>query len=122
MLCTPWALFLLCAHLRYSDKQPHPKTCCVVGSQSGGPSAFPEPPALLAEEDGLRLWAKTDTAFGVPRTVACLLLSSPRGDQPERAAALTHLVVKLLEAGDTCPGVHHTVILVLRECLAMQCR
>ena len=33
------------------------------------PSAFPEPPALIADQGGLRLWAKTDAAFAVPRTV-----------------------------------------------------
>lgn len=61
------------------------------------PSAFPEPPALIADEGGLRLWAKTDAAFAVPRTVACLLLACPAGHSSPRAAALTHLVAKLLE-------------------------
>ena len=51
----------------------------------------------MADEGGLRLWAKTDAAFGVPRTVACLLLASPAAHATPRAAALTHLVAKLLE-------------------------
>eukprot|EP00208_Stichococcus_sp_RCC1054_P001535 CAMPEP_0206142388 /NCGR_PEP_ID=MMETSP1473-20131121/16665_1 /ASSEMBLY_ACC=CAM_ASM_001109 /TAXON_ID=1461547 /ORGANISM="Stichococcus sp, Strain RCC1054" /LENGTH=1083 /DNA_ID=CAMNT_0053537371 /DNA_START=256 /DNA_END=3510 /DNA_ORIENTATION=+ len=61
------------------------------------PSAFPEPPALVIDEGGLRLWAKTDAAFAVPRTVACMLLASPAGHDTPRAAALTHLIAKLLE-------------------------
>lgn len=66
------------------------------------PSPFPEPPALAAESDGLRLWHKTDAAFRVPRATACFLLASPESYTSPKAAALTHLSVKLLEVGFQC--------------------
>lgn len=65
------------------------------------PSPFPQPPALATEADGLRLWHKMDAAFRVPRATACFLLALPDAYTSPRAAALTHLAVKLLEVGMT---------------------
>lgn len=68
-------------------------------SAQTAPSAFPEPPALAAERAGLRLWHKADAAFRVPRVAAAFMLASPAAYGSPRAAALTHLVAKLLEVG-----------------------
>ena len=58
---------------------------------------FPSPPALLLDSPGLRLFHKLDTTFRVPRTNAYFKLVSPSTYDSPRSAALTHLVVKLLE-------------------------
>ena len=55
------------------------------------------PPRLVCDVPGLRLWHKTDTAFRVPRANAYFLLTSPAAYDSPRAAALTHLTIKLLE-------------------------
>ena len=75
--------------------------CCMLTLPSAAqtaPSAFPEPPALAAERPGLRLWHKADAAFRVPRVAAAFMLASPAAYGSTRAAALTHLAAKLLEA------------------------
>ena len=55
------------------------------------------PPLLVHDVPGLRLWHKTDTEFRVPRANAYFLLTSPAAYDSPRAAALTHLTIKLLE-------------------------
>jgi secreted Zn-dependent insulinase-like peptidase len=58
---------------------------------------FPSPPALLLDQPGLRLWHKLDCSFRQPRTNAYLRLCSTAGYASARAAALSHLTIKLLE-------------------------
>ena len=55
------------------------------------------PPALIADERGLRLWHKLDTAFRMPRASAHFLLASPVTYDSAAAAAATHVAVALLE-------------------------
>ena len=72
---------------------------------------FPSPPEQLLtsttsttttkgenkNQPGLCLWHKLDSTFKVPRTNAYFRLSLPASCSTPRAAALTHLTVKLLE-------------------------
>lgn len=60
-------------------------------------AAFPSPPALLLDAPGLRVWHKLDSAFRQPRAAAYLRLFSGAGYANPRAAAASHLVIKLLE-------------------------
>lgn len=70
--------------------------CDELGLEAeGGP--FPSAPSLLVDEPGLRLWAKTDSSFRLPRTTAHFRLCSPTFYASARAAASTHLLLKLLE-------------------------
>ena len=54
-------------------------------------------PQLTSDQPGLRLWHKLDQTFRVPRANAYFLLHSPAAYDSPRAAALTHLTLKLLE-------------------------
>jgi secreted Zn-dependent insulinase-like peptidase len=74
------------------------------GGQDGDPAAstpdsaaFPSPPTLLLDAPGLRLWHKLDSSFRQPRTSAYLRLWSAAAYASPRAAALSHLLIKLLE-------------------------
>eukprot|EP00887_Chlorella_sp_A99_P000580 scaffold17.g580.t1 len=67
------------------------------GTGAGEDGAFPSPPALVIDEPGLRLFHKLDSTFRVPRTNAYFKIVSLATYDSARAAALTHLVVKLLE-------------------------
>lgn len=60
-------------------------------------SAFPSAPLLLLDQPGLRLWHKLDAAFRLPLANAYFRLASPAAYASPRAAAMTHLVMKLLE-------------------------
>ncbi|KAL4440115.1 hypothetical protein ABPG75_003116 [Micractinium tetrahymenae] len=60
-------------------------------------AAFPSPPALLVDSPGLRVWHKLDSSFRQPRTNAYLRLFSAAGYASPRAAALSHLLIKLLD-------------------------
>lgn len=60
-------------------------------------AAFPSPPSLLLDAPGLRLWHKLDRSFRQPRTNAYLRLHSAAGYESPRAAALSHLLIKLLD-------------------------
>ncbi|EFN52789.1 hypothetical protein CHLNCDRAFT_138430 [Chlorella variabilis] len=60
-------------------------------------AVFPSPPALLLDEPGLLVWHKLDASFRQPRTNAYLRLFSAAGYASPRAAALSHLLIKLLE-------------------------
>ena len=60
-------------------------------------SPFATPPVLLVDRPGLRLWHKTDASFRLPRTTAHIRVSSPACYASARAAAATHLLLKLLE-------------------------
>ena len=55
------------------------------------------PPQLVCDVPGLRLWHKMDAEFRTPRANAYFLLTSPTTYDSPRAAALTHLTIKLLE-------------------------
>jgi hypothetical protein len=55
------------------------------------------PPAVILDAPGLRLWYKADAAFRTPRTNAFFRLWSPALHASARAAALSHLLLKLLE-------------------------
>lgn len=59
--------------------------------------AFPTPPVVVTDIPGLRMWHKLDETFKVPRANAYFRLALPAAYASPHAAALTHLVVKLLE-------------------------
>ncbi len=59
--------------------------------------AVVEPPQVVCDVPGLRLWHKMDAEFRTPRANAYFLLTSPTAYDSPRAAALTHLTIKLLE-------------------------
>eukprot|EP00873_Tetraselmis_striata_P042477 jgi/Tetstr1/462741/TSEL_000701.t1 len=54
-------------------------------------------PSLLADEPGLRVWHKMDTAFRVPKASAYFLLSTPASYSSPLASVKAYLAVKLLE-------------------------
>lgn len=56
-----------------------------------------QPPALIADAPGLQVWHKLDTTFGLPKAIACLKITSNAAYESARAAAATHLALKLLE-------------------------
>ena len=68
-----------------------------VAAATGAAAGFPSPPEIVAEEAGVRIWHKLDSTFNVPRSNAFFRVSLPNAYSSPRAAALTHLVVKLLE-------------------------
>eukprot|EP01025_Chloroclados_australasicus_P035988 TRINITY_DN3660_c0_g1_i20.p1 TRINITY_DN3660_c0_g1~~TRINITY_DN3660_c0_g1_i20.p1 ORF type:complete len:455 (-),score=41.41 TRINITY_DN3660_c0_g1_i20:47-1411(-) len=59
-------------------------------------TAFPTPPQLLKDEDGLRVWNKIDSTFGVPKAFFYVLLQSSAFYDSPRNAALTVLTIKVL--------------------------
>lgn len=68
-----------------------------AGAAAAESTAFPSPPTLLLDEPGLRVWHKLDSSFRQPRTATYLRLSSAAGYASPRAAAASHLLIKLLE-------------------------
>ena len=60
-------------------------------------ATFPVPPDLLLDAPGLRVWHKLDSRFKQPRTDVYLRLFSAAAYASPRAAALSHLLIKLLE-------------------------
>jgi len=60
-------------------------------------SPFPSPPNVAVDQPGLRVWHKMDVTFRVPRLTSLFRISCLAGYATPRAAAITHLVVKLLE-------------------------
>ena len=66
------------------------------------------PPELISQGAGLRLWHNLDASFRVPRANAYFLLTSPAAYDSPRAAALTHLTIKLLEVRRGVPRVSWT--------------
>ncbi len=67
----------------------------VEAEQNGSESA--NPPDMVCNEPGLRLWHKLDRQFETPKAAAYFLLSSPAMYESPAAAATTHLLLKLLE-------------------------
>ena len=56
-----------------------------------------EPPSLIADAPGLQVWHKLDSSFGLPKAVAYVNVTSKAAYESARAAAATHLTLKLLE-------------------------
>lgn len=56
-----------------------------------------DPPLLIADAPGLQVWHKVDTTFETPKAVAYLAITSTAAYASARAAAATHLTLKLLE-------------------------
>ena len=78
------------------------------------------PPQLVCDVPGLRLWHKADAEFQVPRANAYFLLTSPAAYDSPRAAALTHLTIKLLEVSNgplNCRVRHCSVCLKSAWCV-----
>jgi secreted Zn-dependent insulinase-like peptidase len=75
-----------------------PATAAAAAAAAAADSpTFPPPPSLLLDAPGLRVWHKLDSAFRQPRTNAYLRLFSAAGYASPRAAALSNLLIKLLE-------------------------
>ncbi|CAL8470131.1 g9673 [Coccomyxa elongata] len=55
------------------------------------------PPLLIADAPGLQVWHKLDSSFGLPKAVAYVNITSKAAYESARAAAATHLTLKLLE-------------------------
>ena len=70
----------------------HP--CNVPSDNEAG--ALREPPEALLDEPGARLWHKLDRSFRTPRACAFFVLSNTAAYASPRAAAATHLALKLL--------------------------
>ena len=64
---------------------------------ANGVQPLAAPPALIADQPGLRLWHKLDTTFRLPRASAHFLIASPATYDSAAAAAGTHVAVALLE-------------------------
>ena len=60
-----------------------------------------DPPSLIADAPGLQIWHKLDRAFKRPIAVAYLCIMPRSAYDSARTAALTHLVLKLLQ-DDVC--------------------
>lgn len=58
---------------------------------------FPEPPNVIVDEPGLRVWHKIDYTFCLPRINSYWKLVSPFAYDTPQHAALAHLLLKLLE-------------------------
>ncbi|KAK9808961.1 hypothetical protein WJX72_007074 [[Myrmecia] bisecta] len=79
------------------QKAPDPTDGRGNGSVQSAAACVTPPPRLLRDEPGLRLWHKMDCTFRMPKAAACFVLSSPLMYASPAAAALSHLLVKLLE-------------------------
>ena len=69
------------------------------GPAHGGPHLHvhgPSPRGLL-DKPGLRLWHRLDDAFKTPRAAAYFQLATPASYASPRAAAATHLALRLLQ-------------------------
>ncbi len=55
------------------------------------------PPLLIADAPGLQVWHKLDSTFGLPKAVAYVNITSKAAYESAKAAAATHLTLKLLE-------------------------
>jgi hypothetical protein len=64
---------------------------------AGTTPVLARPPAMILDRTGLRLWYKGDAEFRTPRTSAFFRLWSPALHASPRAAALSHLLLKLLD-------------------------
>lgn len=53
-------------------------------------------PVIEIDEDGLRLWHELDSSFKTPRSTAYFVISTPSSYTSSRAAAATHLLLRLL--------------------------
>jgi secreted Zn-dependent insulinase-like peptidase len=69
-------------------------TATTAAATTTCPPALP-PPDLLEDEPGLRLWHVLDRAFRIPRAHAFFRVSSRAANASPRAAALTHLWLRL---------------------------
>ena len=56
-----------------------------------------DPPSLIADAPGLQIWHKLDRAFKRPIAVAYLCITPRFAYDSARTAALTHLLLKLLQ-------------------------
>ncbi|KAK9915769.1 hypothetical protein WJX75_003936 [Coccomyxa subellipsoidea] len=65
--------------------------------QNGAIQPLATPPLLIADTPGLQVWHKLDSTFGMPKAVAYINITSKAAYESPRAAAATHLVLKLLE-------------------------
>jgi secreted Zn-dependent insulinase-like peptidase len=60
-----------------------------------------DPPDLIADAPGLQIWHKLDRTFQRPIAVAYLAITPRAAYNSPKTAALTHLVLKLLQ-DDVC--------------------
>jgi secreted Zn-dependent insulinase-like peptidase len=81
--------------LRELQQAPAQHSSC--SSLPGTIPVLPGPPTMVLDVPGLRLWYKGDDIFKMPRTNAYFRLWSPALHDSPRAAALSHLALKLLE-------------------------
>lgn len=67
-------------------------------AKSHGPTAeVLDTPVKEADEPGLRLWHQLDSSFQTPRSAAYFLFATPASYASPRAAAATHLLLRLLQ-------------------------
>lgn len=88
--------------LRLPPRNPYLPTnfdiiCDRTPKKEGDADLWPSPPELLLKVPGMDLWHKLDSHFRKPRAFAYFRLSLPNTNTSPRVAAMTHLVVKLLE-------------------------
>lgn len=70
-------------------------------SSSAALQPLEDPPSLIADAPGLQIWHKLDRVFKRPIAVAYLCITPRSAYDSARTAALTHLVLKLLQ-DDVC--------------------
>jgi len=67
------------------------------GSHEDAVQPLVDPPNLIADAPGLQIWHKMDRTFKRPIAVAYLCITPRTAYDSARTAALTHLVLKLLQ-------------------------
>ena len=68
-----------------------------AGSSASDAATHATPPELLCNDAGLRVWHKLDDHFETPKAAAYFCLTSAAMYESPKAAAVTHLLVKVLE-------------------------
>lgn len=109
-MCSTWATQQAAQDLRLPPPNPYVATDFSLRELQQAPAqhsscssllgitpVLPGPPAMVLDVPGLWLWYKADDVFKMPRTNAYFRLWSPALHDSPRAAALSHLALKLLE-------------------------
>ncbi|GLI60577.1 hypothetical protein VaNZ11_002737, partial [Volvox africanus] len=114
-LCDGWANQAPLEELRLPPRNPYlpsdfdlrcddpaivssePSVCSAAETPAGISKPLATPPVMLLDRPGLRLWHKLDTTFRTPRAAVHWRLFSPAGHTSARAAACSHLSLKLVE-------------------------
>lgn len=74
-----------------------PRRQAVTDQGASDAATHASPPDLLCNDAGLRVWHKLDHHFQTPKAAAYFSLTSTAMYESPRAAAVTHLLVKVLE-------------------------